>query len=391
MNKQKTVYFLALVFILLTSCKEKVAEKPFVFNGESFFSLVQNSIQGDTVSQKILDGLFSFDAELKTFNKISVDSIEINNAIYYTLLLENQNPVYNLFAIVDKDLNLILKDESLNGYLNLNFKKSGSRIYAVVSEEFNSKDVVQLNRVSYYLLEQYSSDLVFRQFTKIRTPIKEAEQVISVISDTAIVTNIFYPVSKTSKTSKDIFRFDVGHDKYVSDKGIFDSLVYREIRSLKTQNENPQITDAESIMRFFNEKEIKTPVSQIKISANDFEINLDSTWKKIGNITISNLVKKKLIGIKFISGKVGAGISLAVIAPSDSAENYFNEALTNQNKFRSDVRFTDKLIDTKNIYQLFEFSCPAKKILMILETPKSTYEANKNIYDEIIQTFLIKC
>ena len=391
MNKQKTVYFLALVFILLTSCKEKVVEKPFVFNGKSFLALVQNSIEGDLNSQKILDGLFTFDAELKTFNKILIDSITINNANYYTLLLENQNPVYNLFAIVDKDLNLILKDESLNGYLSLNFKKSGSKIYAVINEEFNSKDVVQLNRVSYYSLEQYSSDLVFRQFTKIKTPTKEAEQVISVTSDTAIVTNIFYPVSKTSKTAKDIFRFDVGHDKYVSDKSLFDSLVYREVRSLKNQNKNPQITDAESIMRFFNNRETTTSANQVKISANDFVINLDSTWKKIGNITITNLVKKKLIGIKFISGKLGVGISLAAIAPSDSAENYFNEALTNQNKFSSDVRFTDKLIDSKNIYQLYEFSCPTKKILMILETPKSTYETNKSIYDEIIQTFLIKC
>ena len=335
--------------------------------------------------------MFTFNAELKTYNKILVDSIEINNANYYTLLLENQNPVYNLFAIVDKDLNLILKDESLNGYLNLNFKKSGSRIFAVLSEEFNSKDVIQLKRVSYYSLEQYSSDLVFRQFTKIKTPAKEAEQVISVISDTAIITSIFYPASKTSKTSKDIFSYDVAHDKYVSDKSLFDSLVYKEIRSLKMQTKNAQITDAESIFRFFNKENVNTSTNQVLINENDFEITLDSTWKKLGVITISNLVKQKLNGIKFISGKMGSGISLAAISPTDSAENYFNEALINQSKFVSSVRFSDKLIDNKNIYQLYEFSCPTKKILMILETPKSNYELNKNHYEEIIKTFLIKC
>ena len=391
MQKLTTIYFLAFVLFLLTACQEKVEEKPFVFNGQSFFSLVQNSIKGDANSQKILEGLFTFDTELKTFNKILIDSIEINNAVYYTLLLENQNPVYNLFAIVDKDLNLILKDESLNGYLDLTFKKSGSRIYAVLNEEFNSKDVVQLNRVSYYSLEQYSSDLVFRQFTKIKTPAKEAEQVITVISDTAIITSIFYPVSKTSKTAKDVFRFDVAHDKYVSDKSLFDSLVYREIRSLNNPYKNPQITDAESILRFFSDNESNTSVKQIRLSENDFEIKLDSTWKKLGTITISNLVKKKLSGIKFISGKMGAEISLAAIAPTDSAENYFNEALNNRSNFNSAVRYSDKLIDSKNIYILYEFSCPAKKILMILTAPKSTYETNKNHYEEIIQTFLIKC
>ncbi len=391
MQNQRAIYFLVLVFILLSSCKENVEEKPFIFNGESFLSLVQNSIQGDVNSQNILEGLLTFDTELKTFNKILIDSIEINNAIYYTLLLENQNPVYNLFAIVDKNLNLILKDESLNGYLELNFKKSGSRIYAVLNEEFNSKDVVQLNRVSYYSLEQYSSDLVFRQFTKIKTPAKEAEQVVTVISDTAIITSIFYPVSKTSKTDKDVFRFDVALNKYISDKSLFDSLVYREIRSLNISYKNPQITDAESIMRFFNNKESNISAKLVKLDENDFEINLDSTWKKLGSITISNLVKKKLIGIKYISSRMGAKISLAEIAPSDSAENYFNQALNNSSTFTSVVRFSDKLIDSKNIYQLYEFSCPAKKILMILETPKSTYETNKNQYEDIIQTFLVKC
>jgi hypothetical protein len=385
--------YLAVIFLLVLAiaCKEQVKETPLVINGQTIYTLIKNSLSGDENSKKIIDGLFTFDAELKTYNKIDIDSIEINNANYYTLLLENQNPIYNLFAIVDKDLNLILKDESLNGYLNLNFKKSGSRRFAMITEEFNSKDVIQLNRSSYYSIEQYSSELVFRQFTKIKTANKEAEQVVSVISDTAIVTSIFYPASKTSKTSKDVFSFDVANNKYVSDKNLFDSLVYKEVRSLSNQTKNPQITDAESILRFFNGKDPNVSTHQIGISENDFEIVLDSTWKKLGSITISNLVKQKLNGLKFISGKMGAGISLAAIAPTDSAENYFNEVLKNRDETKSVMRFSDKLIDSKNIYQLYEFSCPTKKILMILETPKSTYEINKTHYEEIIKSFLIKC
>jgi hypothetical protein len=391
MQKQITTYLLTLVLLVLTSCKEKVEESPFVFNGQSFYTLVINSINGDANSQKIIEGLFTFDAELKTFNKIEIDSIEINNPNYYTLLLENQNPVYNLFAVVDKDLNLILKDESLSGYLNLNFKKSGSRRFAVITEDFTSKDVVQLSRSSYYSLEQYSSEIVFRQFTKFKTPAKEAEQVVTVISDSAIVTSIFYPASKTSKTSKDVFSFDVANNKYVSDKNLFDTLVYKEIRSLDVQTKYSQITDAESILRFFNDKNPNVSSHQVSISENDFEIVLDSTWKNIGRITISNLVKQKLNGLKFISGKMGAEIALAEIAPTDSAENYFNEVLKNRDELNNVMRYSDKLIDNKNIYQLYEFSCPSKKILMILETPKSTYELNKVHYEEIIKSFLIKC
>lgn len=391
MQNQIKTYLLASIIFLVISCKENVEEKPFEFNGQSFYTLVINSINDDENSKNILSGLFTFDADLKSYNKIEIDSLEINNANYYTLLLENQNPVYNLFALVDKDLNLILKDESLNGYLNLNFKKSGSRRFAVITEEFNSKDIIQLNRISYYSLEQYSSELVFRQFTKIKTSNKEVEQVLFGISDTAIVTSILYPALKNSKTSKDVFRFDVGTNKYVSNKNLFDSLVYKEVRSIKVRYKNPQITDAESILRFFNENGSDNSLSQIIIGENDFEIFLDSTWKKLGSITISNLVKQKLKGIKFISGKMGASISLAAIAPTDSAENYFSEVLKNRDEIKSEMRFSDKLIDSKNIYQLFEFSCPTKKILMILETPKSTYESNKAHYEEIIKSFLIKC
>ncbi|MBK7229182.1 MAG: hypothetical protein IPH97_10015 [Ignavibacteriales bacterium] len=391
MKNQIILFLVVTLLIGITGCKEKDGEKPFVFTGKSFLDLVTNSIKGDEKNKKTLEGLITFDAALSSFNKIEIDSVEINNSNYYTLLLENQNPVYNLFAIVDKDLNLILKDESLNGYLNLNFKKSGSRIFAVISESFNSKDVIELNRVSYYSLEQYSSELVFRQFIKIKTPSKEAEQVISVISDTAIVTNIFYPASKTSKTSKDIFRFDVAHNNYSSEINLFDSLVVKEVRSLTIATKNPQITNAESIYRFLNgnfenQKEVNT-----LISSNDYEIKLDSTWKNLDNISISNFVKSKTEGIKYLSAKLGASVSLFAITNSDSAENYFVEPLKNKEKYKSEVRFSDKLIDNKNIYQLFEFSCPTKKILMILETPKSTYELNKNEYEEIIKTFMVKC
>lgn len=390
MRTQIKIILIAVILFTLNSCKEKVDESPFVFNGQSFYQLVKSSIDGEINSKKIIGELLTFDTELKTFNKIEVDSIEVNKSNYYTLLLENQNPVYNLFAVVDKNLNLIFKDESLNGYLNLNFKKSGSRRFAVITEDFNSKDVIHLSRVSYYGLQEYSSELVFRQFTKIKTPNKEAEQVVTSISDTAFVTSIIIPSIKNSKTSKDIFYFDVADDKYISNKNLFDSIVYKEIRSLSIQTKNPQITDVESVNRFFNMGS-NTNLNQPIISEKDFEIILDSTWKKLGIVTISNLVKQKLKGIKFISGKMGGAISLAAIKPTESAEDYFTEVLKNQSELNSGLRYSDKLIDNKNLYQLYEFSCPAKKILMILETPKSTYEVNKNHYEEIIKTFLINC
>ena len=252
---QKIIFFIvSLSLFYIFGCKSKVAEKPFVFNGRSLLSLVEKSINGDSESIQMLNGLVDFSAKPDSYNKIAVDSININNSYYYTLLVENQNPAFNLFAVIDKDLNLILKDESLNGYLNLNFKKSGSRIFAVVTEQFNSKDVISLTRVSYYSLEQYAADLVFRQFVSLNKDSKNAEQVISVISDTAIVTSIFFPDSKSSKTEKEIFKFDVAENKYSGTIGLFDSLVYREIRTYKGQVKNPEITDVLSMKRFLEEE-----------------------------------------------------------------------------------------------------------------------------------------
>ncbi len=391
MKNRITLFLLALVFIFLIACKSNLDQKPFIFNGNTLKSLIENSIKGDENSSNILSGLISFKAPLNSFNKISIDSIEIDNKYYYTLLLENQNSVYNLFAIIDKDLNLILKDESLNGYLNLNFKKSGSRIFVVLNEEFNSKDVVRLNRVSYYSLEQYSSGLVLRQFTKIESPGKEAEQVITSITDTAITTSIFNRGSKTNKSSKDIFKYDVSTNKYLSIENVFDSLIYREVRSISSKTKNYQITDGESIIRFIESNNLNAPSTNLKLNENDFSIELDSTWNKIKNVTISNFVRTKLEGIKFISSKLGAAISIAAISPIDSAENYFYEDLNNKVSYGSIIRYSDKLVDKKNIYQLYELSCPNKKILMIFETPKSSYEANKSIYEQIIKTFLVKC
>ncbi len=234
-----------LIFALaFTACKKEIKEEPFVFNGASFLELVTEAINGNEAIKKNLQGLHNFSAPLNSYNKILVDSILINNTRYYALLMENQDPLHNLFAIVDNDLNVLIKDESLNGYLNLNFKKSGSRIFAVVTEDFISKESVKLKRISYYSLVQDNTELAFRQFIDIKTDEKEAEQIITGISDSAIVTNIFYTKPKDGRSLKDIFNFKIGLQKYLSSKSLFDSLVIREIRAIKTYSNKNLIIDS---------------------------------------------------------------------------------------------------------------------------------------------------
>lgn len=384
------LFLTVLFFSLLISCKEKVEEKPFEFNGNSFYSIINNAIKGDKNSQKILNGFINFTVDPASYNRINVDSIKINSSTYYTLLLENQNPVYNLFAVVDKEINLILKDESLNGYLSLNFKKSGSRIFAVVTENFKSKDIIELNRVSYYIMEEYACDLAFRQFIKLKTTDKEAEQVVSLISDTAIVTNIFIPSSTTSKSRKDIFNFDVANSRYLSINNFFDTLVYKEIKNTNISVINPQLTE-ETYNRFFNPSFTGLNKTAMRITEEDYAIELDSSWVYSENITYVKFVKQKTVGVKYFNSESGSSIFIAKVDSADSASTYLNEQLKNEASYKSFVKYSDKLIDKENVYQLFEFSCPTNRVILIFEMPKSTYDKNKELYDRIIQNFLVKC
>lgn len=380
------------VVLILVSCKDRVKQDPASINGPELKNLIEQSLQGGENSNGKLDGLFTFIAnDFTTYNKIIIDSIQIDKKPYYSVIVENQNPIYNLFAIIDIKMNLLLKDESLNGYLNSNWKKSGSKIFAVVDEAFKSKDIITLNRLSFYSVDTLVCDLVFRQFTKFKTPEKEAEQNIIFVSDTTISTEIIGGTSSL-KPVKDVFRFDVAKNQYISNQNKFDNLVTTEINELNIETTGLQIADEESIRRLLGITQDSVNVdSSFLINDNDFEIKLDNKWKKLGNYTITKTLKKEARGFKFINTKIGAGISMFKITGNDSAEGYIDKTLINKTQGDYRLRISDEFEDAKSIYKIFEYNCPTKKLILILEAPKSTYENYRDIYGRIFKTFKIKC
>jgi len=384
--------FFILFILIFNSCNKETKQNNSVFDGTELKKLVEQSLQGDSSNGDKLRGLFTFVAkDFSTYNNIFIDSIQVNKNKFYSILVENQNPLYNLFAIIDRNKKLYLKDESLNGYLNSNWKKSGSKIFAVVDESFRSKDVIMLDRISYYSIDSLGVSLVFRQFTKIKTPQKEADQIIVFVSDSSIHTEIF-DSSASSKPGKDIFRFNVSKNKYLSSKNKFDTLVVSEVNGINIDANEPQIVDYQSIRHLLDETNnlIKVDSSTL-INDNDFEIKFDNQWKKLGGYTIANLLKKEMKGFKFINTKIGAGISMFKITPNDSLEGYFDKALIIETNGKKTQRATEEFDDTKNRYKLFEYSCPAKKIILILEAPKATYENYRDIFNNIFKSFKIKC
>lgn len=384
--------FFIFTILIFSSCNKDIKQNISPFNGSVLKTLVDQSLQGDSSISDRLAGLFTFVAkDFTTYNNIFIDSIQIDKKTFYSVLVENQNPIYNLFAIIDGKMNLLLKDESLNGYLNSGWKKSGSKILAFVDESFRSKDVIMLDRISYYSIDSLGGSIVFRQFTKIKTPQKEADQIVVFVSDSAIQTEIF-DSSASSKPGKDIFRFNVSKNQYLSNQNKFDTLVMNEINKLHIDTKESQIIDYQSIRKLLGElKDTVKADSEILINDNDFEIKLDNQWKKLGGYTIANLLKKEMKGFKFINTKIGAGISMFKIAPNDSLEGYFDKALIIRTNGTKTQRETDEFEDAKNRYKLYEYSCPTKKLILILEAPKATYENYRDIFNNIFKSFKIKC
>lgn len=391
MNKFYRI-LLIILFFLFASCHQGVKQNKQSFDGKQLKILIENCLQGDTTGSKRLDGLLTFtNTDYYTYNKIIVDSILIDKKSYYSVLIENQNPVYNLFAIIDNNFNLLLKDESLNGYLNLNWKKSGSKLFAVITESFKSKDIISLQRKTLYSIDTLSADLVFRQFTSIITPILEANQKIDFISDTTIKTSINHIVP-SGKTESDIFRFDVIKNQYVGSKNKFENFVYATIESTHIDTKYPQIIDSESIRELLGETDGIEQQNKFNLIADDdFQIKLDNRWKKIGNYSISYPLKKDVKGFKFINNKIGASISLFKISPNDTTENYFD--ITNLSNISGikDQRSSDEFDELKSRFKLFELSCASKKIILLFEAPKSTYDNYRDIYNNIIKSFKIRC
>ncbi len=384
----------SLIFfvIFFWSCNKQIDQKKISITGPELKTLIETSLQGDVKSSNRLDGLFNYISQnFKSYNKILIDSISVNNKNFYSILIENQNPVYNLFAIIDNKMNLFLKDESLNGFLNLNWQKVKNKIFAVVDESFRSKDIVRLKRTSFYSIDTIGCDLVFRQFTEFSSPTKILEQKITFISDTSINTEIASN-DKSTKPLKDVFHFDVSRNKYLSNQNKFNNIVLDEINSLDVTPAGYQIADEESIKRLLGLNNGFTKSDSLyAISDSDFEIKLNSQWKKLGNYTIAFPLTKGTKGIKFINMKLGASLMLFKLTTSDSLENYFNIAKLNQVSGNKNLRVSEEFDQSKTRYQVFEFSCPYKKIILILEAPVSGYENYQDVYNNIVKNFKVNC
>lgn len=389
MNKISRISILLFFVIAFTGCKQKVEPKLIVINGTTIKSFVEEALNNKNHNNPLFELI-----ELKSpngmgYNKIVVDSLIINKKTLYSVLIENENPVYNLFSIIDNDLKLHLKDESLNGHLSSGWNKNGSRIFAIVNEEFKSKGVIELKRVSYYQIDDSYCELSFRQFTSLKSAAKQVDQNIIDFSDTLITTEITDKLAAVKKTKKDFFKYNVLKSMYISKENLFDSLVVREINMAIADSSVKELINPDLRIQSLSNK-TDSNYAVPKVTESDFYIKLNDNWKKIGNYKTKEYLKKELQGLKFINSKLESSISIFRIAPTDSAENYFNFSLSEKIVGRNGLRFSEMKSDAKYFYRMYEFVKAGKKLLLLFTAPKSNYENFIDVYNPIIYSFEVK-
>jgi hypothetical protein len=320
-------------------------------------------------------------------NRVDINTIKYDGKEYYSVLAEYTDTLYNRFAIIDENLNVILLDKSLSGHLAENILQTADKQFIKIEEDFISKDTLGLKRISLYnLVGSGEAVLAFRTYTELKEPGVTYSQEILKMTLEEIITKI----SSTDRMftemidSSDNFVFDSAAKKYISVESRFDSFVLNLVTNNTSINLNPsEDSNDPSVQQSEN------------ITSNDnsrkFSIPLSSQWDEIQNVKVTYLMKKMVIGTKYINNQYGAEITVIQLPGNDSSENYINYKLENISSGNYKVRYSDKVADGIYYYQFFEYSCSGEKFLLILQTLKSTYETYRSEYQNLINSFSMGC
>ncbi len=386
--------FLLIFGLLLLGCSEDNEAPPQEFNINLLEQLVLNSINGSKTANDSLFGLFDPELPFSTeLNSLKIDSLKLfSGKKLYSVLFEHPNPVYSRFAVYDSLLNCYLIDKSLNGNLSAQYIKTRSYHFFQVKENFISKDTLRLERISFYQLDDSSASLSFRTFTKLVLPRIEYTQSIVEHSDERIVTSI--QSSRPSPVNKkgDVFMYNSKLEQYKSEADLFSKFVIDAVNNFDGKINKPEITDRESALLSVGITPADNPISLMQsTNGSGYSISLDANWKELKDVSITSYLKSKLRGTRYFNNNLGASVFVISLEEQDSSEMYVSSVLDKSSNGNYKVRFSDKQETGKLYVQFFEYSCGNKKFLLILEASKYTYERYKQLYEEIINSFVMDC
>ena len=384
----KSLFLVYILLFLISSCELLKKES---HNPADLIQKVQQVIAGhDSTSNLSL----LRDKELPPAinpNLIKADTFTAAGKKYYTVLAEYPDPFYNRFAILDTDYNVLLMDKSLNGYLTESRLNSGNFNFIEVKENFLSKGILRLKRLSLYSVnEKEEVGLVFRTYIELTEPGISYKQEITNIGPGEIDTRIYSTSPDKSKLIQDKAVYLYNKETKSFDDGInyFDSFVVSEVNGFQSESFMPEIISRSSYLK---QSGIKLPEKTTEHKLGNFSMPLSDEWNEVKNVKISELLKKPMEGTRFINNHYGAEISVIRIPENDSAESFIKYPFENVSSGNYIVRFTDKITGGKYFYQFFEYSCGSEKFLLILQTLKTTYDLYKNDYQNLVNSFSMDC
>jgi hypothetical protein len=327
--------------------------------------------------------------DLIDVNEFIIDSIIVSNKTIYSLLIESKNPVFNIFALVDNNMNVLLKDNSLNGYITGSFDNLNNRSLYVITESFRSRDTFNLQRTSIFKISDLSASLIFRALTEYSYGNSKISSRITSFTDEKIILTFDVVNTPTFKDTSDEYLNDEITQRYSSEKNYLRNFALNQISNFKTNAKIEEITNPVTYRRAFSGR-TTDPINTGMLKT-EFSIDLTADWREFENFLIMQPLTQEFNGIKYINEKLGVSISLIKLPIGDSAEVYTNIKISGSAVYEHPVRFSDLKETGKHYLQIIEYTCKESKFLMILEAPKFTYERNKDLYNSIIKSFKINC
>jgi len=389
----KNLIIILITLLFLYSCSDKPKEEePEKINGIILSKLVEDALWGGEKSNYRLAGIAKSDTPPPDeYNKLVIDSAITKEGLkFYSVLIEYPNPLHNILAVYDETLLLYLFDNSLNGNIATEWKEMSGKLYLVASDNFISKDLLKLSRLSLYRMINAKLHLVFRSFTRLDKAGKIYQQSIENITGNNIITRLSSNQKTELNNKKDTFTFSFSDNKYISVKDIFANFVLNEIKSAKWLIEKPELK-LETLNQDEQAKHKSETTDYINVELKGYQIKLNSTWGKPIGIVVDDHLISRLDGVRYINNNIGATITIMVLPEGSTASQFVKYKFGKPTKGDYKVRSTAKIEMDKNYIQFFEHSCADKTFILLIQTPKYTYDKNKHIYNEIITSFFIEC
>ncbi len=234
---------ITLVFIFYGCQPVKDNPLPEKFNAAKIKNLIMQAIDKDSTANNKLSNLVDLHIDTNKYNSVVVDSLTTNKNTLYFVIMENENPLYNRFAVYNPNLTPLLNDKSLNGNISYKTIKAAGKDFIEIDESYLSKDTLLLNRISLYSIDSAGVALSFRTNTKFSEPGNNFTQDLTEISDTLIQTKISGPKKSKMNGMTDNFIFDSSTGKYSSSQNLFDQFIKKEIENFNHQPVKDQIAD----------------------------------------------------------------------------------------------------------------------------------------------------